>query len=57
MTWINVGWKSAAEPRMTGSDMMTVGFLLAVDALVLSLIASVPAGLVAVLYRRLKCNA
>ena len=57
MTWINVGWKSAAEPRMTGSDMMAVGFLLAVDALGLSLIASVSAGLVAVLYRRLKCNA
>ena len=57
MTWIHVGWKSAAEPRMTGSDMVAVGFLLAVDALVLTLIASVPAGLVAVVYRRFKGNA
>ena len=56
MTWIHVGWKSAAEPAMTRSDVVGVGFLLALDIVVLILISSVPAGLVAILYRRLKCK-
>jgi len=55
LSWINVGWKSATEPATTGSDLLAVGFLLLLDALLLSIVALIPAGLVAAIYRRLKC--
>jgi hypothetical protein len=54
LTWINVGWKSASEPAMAGSDKVVDGFLLILDALLLSMVALIPAALVAAIYRRLK---
>lgn len=53
---IDVAWKVAAEPAMTASDMVVNGLLLFLDALLLSMVALVPAGAVAVIYRRLKCH-
>lgn len=53
---VDVAWKVAAEPAMTGSDMVVTGLLLVIDALLLTTVALIPAGLVAVIYRRLKCQ-
>ncbi|MCP5523806.1 MAG: hypothetical protein H7A46_21505 [Verrucomicrobiales bacterium] len=54
LSLISFGWKSGSEPAMTAVDVLAVGFLLVLDALLLSLVAAVPAGLVAVIYRRFK---
>lgn len=56
LSWINVRWKSATEPSMTGSDILAVSFFLVLDALLLSVVALIPAGLVAVIYRSLRCQ-
>lgn len=56
LSWIIFGWKSATEPAMTVSDVLAVGCLLLLDALLLSISALIPAGLVAAIYRRLKCQ-
>jgi hypothetical protein len=56
LSFINVAWKAATEPAMTGSDIVVGGFLLVLDALLLSVVALIPAGLVAAIYRRLKCQ-
>ena len=54
LSFINVAWKVASEPAMTGSDIVAGGFLLVLDALLLSVVSLIPAGLVAAIYRRLK---
>lgn len=54
LTWVNIGWKSASEPVMSTSDKVDAGLLLMLDAALLSVIALVPAGFVAAIYRRMK---
>jgi len=54
LSLIGVGGKAATEPAMSGSEMVTAGILLVLDATLLSVLALIPAGLTAVIYRRLK---
>ena len=56
LSLINFAWKAATEPAMTGSDIVVGGVLLVLDALLLSMVAVIPAGLVAAIYQRLKCH-
>ncbi len=51
---IDVAWRVASEPALTLSDMVVGGVLLILDGLLLSMVAFIPAGLVAVICRRLK---
>lgn len=55
LSWIHFGWKFATKP-WTGPDAVAVGCVLLFNVVVLSGVALIPAGLVAAIYCRLKCQ-
>ena len=51
---IQWGWKTATEPSMNGEDWIGASVFILLDVLLLSAIALIPAGGVAVIYRKLR---
>jgi hypothetical protein len=49
---IHWGWKAASEPSLSASEWATPAFLILLDVLLLSALALVPAGSVALIFRR-----
>ena len=58
VTWtftaIGVSWKAASEPPLTGTDYLALSFFFVVWVLILSIVALIPTGLTALIYRRFR---
>src|SRR5260221_1380265 len=54
LAWIGVSWKAASEPPLTSSDHFLFVVFFVVWTLILSGVAFVPAGLMAIIYRRFR---
>jgi hypothetical protein len=52
LSYIRSGWKAAQEPAISGADWVVLGLLCGVDALILTAVALIPAGGIALIYRR-----
>jgi hypothetical protein len=53
---ISTAWKAASEPALAGSDAVGLAVLILLDVLLCSVAALIPAGLTAIIYRKLKCQ-
>jgi hypothetical protein len=51
---IRWGWKAASESPLSSSDWLMLGFFVLLDVLLFSLVALIPAGSVAFIYRRFR---
>lgn len=51
---IRWGWKAAGEPLMSGAEWMVVSVLIVLDVLLFSVIALIPAAIVAFIYLRFR---
>ena len=54
LTAIGVSWKAASEPSLTGANYFGLSFFFVVWVLILSIVALIPAGLTAMIYRRFR---
>ena len=50
--WIEWHWKSASEPASSGIEWIGVAVLITLDAFLAGVVAMIPAGVVALIYRR-----
>jgi hypothetical protein len=49
-----VSWKAASEPPLSGTDYLALSFFFVVWVLILSIVALIPTGLTALIYRRFR---
>ena len=57
LSWLQWGWKASTEPPISGSEWVPIGLLILFDVLLLSAVALIPAGLVALVYCRVRSKA